>query len=117
MELVGAPVLPIHPNALVLTKGGGCRQHRHHLHAAALREQLEQNQLSSSLLPAPPLGHRELPWPCSPQSQPVLSPATAGRCRALSCSAPPPRGPGGLTQTYRNSACCHELSPPILLNI
>lgn len=60
--------------------------------------------------------HRE-PWPSTVQSQAALSPATASRCQGLSCCAPPPRGPGGLTETYRNSACCHELSPPILLNI
>lgn len=60
--------------------------------------------------------HRE-PWPSTAPSQAALSPATASRCQGLFCCAPPPMGPGGLTETYRNSACCHELSPPILLNI
>lgn len=53
------PVLLRHPGALVLTKQGGYRQHRHYLRVAR-REQLEQNKQSSSssLLPAPPLGHQ-----------------------------------------------------------
>lgn len=79
------PVLLRHPKAPVLTKRGGYRQHRHYLHAAARREQLEQDKISSSLLPTPPLGHQPQehrePWPCHHGPQPLLR--GAGVCPAM----------------------------------
>lgn len=53
------PVLLRHPNPLVLTKWGGYGQHRRYLDPSSQGAAgAEQAQHSSSLLPAPPLGHQ-----------------------------------------------------------
>lgn len=84
------------PVLLVLTKQGGSRQHRHYLHAPARREQLEQNKHSSSsflhLHWVSSHGEHREPWPCTPRSQPALSPATAARCRGFVLLCPPSQG-------------------------
>lgn len=61
--------------------------------------------------------HRE-PWPSTVRSQGCTVPSHCLEVPGFVLLCSPSRGgPGGLTETYRNSACCHELSPLILLNI